>query len=198
MSQSWVNVVGTCARKTVVFFCFFPCRRAQLRHCLEQLKEQIPLSSDSVRNTTLNLLRRAQLHIKVRHNVGTLVPPASCCSCHGELCILGVAFFVSSSEAAGAGWASRGDEGPSSLGAEGTEGPAGAAAERLGEDAQQQPGLGHVVGEVRLWQRWVVLTPDDDSHVVLDREANCRFSNYLSVDSLNWFISNLINIVFFL
>ncbi|XP_069027451.1 max dimerization protein 3 isoform X1 [Embiotoca jacksoni] len=40
-------------------------RRAQLRHCLEQLKKQVPLSSDSMRNTTLNLLRRAQLHIKV-------------------------------------------------------------------------------------------------------------------------------------
>uniref|UniRef100_A0AAR2K8T9 Max dimerization protein 3 n=1 Tax=Pygocentrus nattereri TaxID=42514 RepID=A0AAR2K8T9_PYGNA len=40
------------------------CRRAQLRHYLEQLKEQVPLSSDSTRNTTLNLLRRAQLHIK--------------------------------------------------------------------------------------------------------------------------------------
>ncbi|XP_044060403.1 max dimerization protein 3 isoform X2 [Siniperca chuatsi] len=39
-------------------------RRAQLRHCLEQLKRQVPLSSDSMRNTTLNLLRRAQLHIK--------------------------------------------------------------------------------------------------------------------------------------
>ncbi|XP_066505646.1 max dimerization protein 3 isoform X2 [Hoplias malabaricus] len=39
-------------------------RRAQLRHCLEQLKQQVPLSSDSTRNTTLNLLRRAQLHIK--------------------------------------------------------------------------------------------------------------------------------------
>ncbi|XP_029917717.1 max dimerization protein 3 [Myripristis murdjan] len=39
-------------------------RRAQLRHCLEQLKQQVPLSSDSMRNTTLNLLRRAQLHIK--------------------------------------------------------------------------------------------------------------------------------------
>ncbi|KAF1384501.1 hypothetical protein PFLUV_G00120890 [Perca fluviatilis] len=39
-------------------------RRAQLRHCLEQLKMQVPLSSDSMRNTTLNLLRRAQLHIK--------------------------------------------------------------------------------------------------------------------------------------
>ncbi|XP_059202655.1 max dimerization protein 3 [Centropristis striata] len=39
-------------------------RRAQLRYCLEQLKKQVPLSSDSMRNTTLNLLRRAQLHIK--------------------------------------------------------------------------------------------------------------------------------------
>ncbi|KAK7138474.1 hypothetical protein R3I94_013945 [Phoxinus phoxinus] len=39
-------------------------RRAQLRHCLDQLKEQVPLSSDSARNTTLNLLRQAQLHIK--------------------------------------------------------------------------------------------------------------------------------------
>uniref|UniRef100_A0A8C8DJY5 Max dimerization protein 3 n=1 Tax=Oryzias sinensis TaxID=183150 RepID=A0A8C8DJY5_9TELE len=39
-------------------------RRAQLRHCLEQLKKQVPLSSDSSRNTTLSLLRQAQLHIK--------------------------------------------------------------------------------------------------------------------------------------
>ncbi|KAK3535426.1 hypothetical protein QTP70_016847 [Hemibagrus guttatus] len=39
-------------------------RRAQLRHCLEQLKQQVPLSSDSSRNTTLSLLRRAQMHIK--------------------------------------------------------------------------------------------------------------------------------------
>ncbi|XP_061643259.1 max dimerization protein 3 isoform X1 [Phyllopteryx taeniolatus] len=39
-------------------------RRAQLRQCLEQLKKQVPLASDSMRNTTLNLLRRAQLHIK--------------------------------------------------------------------------------------------------------------------------------------
>ena len=44
---------------------YVPYRRAQLKHCLEQLKEQVPLSSDSTRNTTLNLLRRAQLHIKV-------------------------------------------------------------------------------------------------------------------------------------
>lgn len=46
-----------------------PCRRAQLRHYLEQLKKQVPLSSDSVRNTTLNLLREAQLHIKVHLHV---------------------------------------------------------------------------------------------------------------------------------
>ncbi|XP_065105273.2 max dimerization protein 3 [Paramisgurnus dabryanus] len=39
-------------------------RRAQLRNCLEQLKQQVPLSSDSSRNTTLNLLRQAQRHIK--------------------------------------------------------------------------------------------------------------------------------------
>lgn len=39
-------------------------RRAQLRHYLDQLKKQVPLSTDSMRNTTLNLLRRAQLHIK--------------------------------------------------------------------------------------------------------------------------------------
>lgn len=60
------------------------------------------------------------------------------------------AFSLASPEAAGAGRASRAAEGPSSLGAEGAEGAAGAAAEGLGEDAQQQPGLGHVVGEVRL------------------------------------------------
>ncbi|XP_029627953.1 max dimerization protein 3 [Salmo trutta] len=39
-------------------------RRAQLRHHLEQLKQQVPQLSDSMRNTTLNLLRRAQTHIK--------------------------------------------------------------------------------------------------------------------------------------
>ncbi|XP_041079591.1 max dimerization protein 3-like isoform X2 [Polyodon spathula] len=41
-------------------------RRAQLRHCLEQLKQQVPLSAESSRNTTLNLLRRARLHIKLQ------------------------------------------------------------------------------------------------------------------------------------
>ncbi|KAM9412627.1 max dimerization protein 3 [Salvelinus alpinus] len=39
-------------------------RRAQLRHHLEQLKQQVPQLSDSMRNTTLNLLRRAETHIK--------------------------------------------------------------------------------------------------------------------------------------
>ncbi|KAK6297934.1 hypothetical protein J4Q44_G00309890 [Coregonus suidteri] len=39
-------------------------RRAQLRHHLEQLKQQVPQLSDSMRYTTLNLLRRAQTHIK--------------------------------------------------------------------------------------------------------------------------------------
>lgn len=78
-----------------------------------------------------------------------------------ELCLLAFGFFFPlSTEAARAGWASGAAEGPPSLGAEGAEGPAGAAAARLGEDAQQQPGLSHVVGEVRLWQRWVVLTRD--------------------------------------
>ncbi|KAG2455211.1 MAD3 protein, partial [Polypterus senegalus] len=38
--------------------------RAQLRRCLEQLKKQVPLNSDSMRNTTLNLLQHARLHIK--------------------------------------------------------------------------------------------------------------------------------------
>lgn len=60
-----------------VVACFLPCRRAQLRHCLEQLKEQIPLSSDSMRNTTLNLLRRAQLHIKVGTTTPASGSPAS-------------------------------------------------------------------------------------------------------------------------
>ncbi|XP_001381037.1 max dimerization protein 3 [Monodelphis domestica] len=39
-------------------------RRAQLRHCLEQLKQQMPLSTDCARYTTLSLLRRARLHIQ--------------------------------------------------------------------------------------------------------------------------------------
>ncbi|KTF78084.1 hypothetical protein cypCar_00036185 [Cyprinus carpio] len=55
--------LGT-AVKCYVAACVCDCRRAQLKHCLEQLKEQVPLSSESARNTTLSLLRQAQLHIK--------------------------------------------------------------------------------------------------------------------------------------
>ncbi|XP_063303371.1 max dimerization protein 3 isoform X2 [Pelobates fuscus] len=39
-------------------------RRAQLRRCLEQLKQQVPLSVDTSRHTTLSLLHRAKQHIK--------------------------------------------------------------------------------------------------------------------------------------
>lgn len=39
-------------------------RRAQLRRCLEQLKQQVPLSVDTSRHTTLSLLHRARQHIK--------------------------------------------------------------------------------------------------------------------------------------
>ncbi|XP_068933690.1 max dimerization protein 3 isoform X2 [Petaurus breviceps papuanus] len=39
-------------------------RRAQLRRCLEQLKQQMPLNTDCARYTTLSLLRRARLHIQ--------------------------------------------------------------------------------------------------------------------------------------
>ncbi|XP_062977052.1 max dimerization protein 3 isoform X1 [Elgaria multicarinata webbii] len=39
-------------------------RRAQLRQCLEQLKQQVPMNTEHSRYTTLNLLHRARLHIK--------------------------------------------------------------------------------------------------------------------------------------
>ncbi|XP_075456940.1 max dimerization protein 3 isoform X2 [Ascaphus truei] len=39
-------------------------RRAQLRRCLEQLKQQVPASLDASRHTTLSLLHRARQHIK--------------------------------------------------------------------------------------------------------------------------------------
>ncbi|KAG3265762.1 max dimerization protein 3 [Ictidomys tridecemlineatus] len=39
-------------------------RRAQLKRCLEQLKQQMPLGTDCARYTTLNLLRRARMHIQ--------------------------------------------------------------------------------------------------------------------------------------
>ncbi|KAH0510084.1 max dimerization protein 3 [Microtus ochrogaster] len=39
-------------------------RRAQLRRCLEQLRQQMPLGVDCTRYTTLSLLRRARMHIQ--------------------------------------------------------------------------------------------------------------------------------------
>ncbi|XP_072803271.1 max dimerization protein 3 isoform X2 [Vicugna pacos] len=39
-------------------------RRAQLKRCLEQLKQQMPLGADCARYTTLSLLRRARMHIQ--------------------------------------------------------------------------------------------------------------------------------------
>ncbi|XP_027265616.1 max dimerization protein 3 isoform X2 [Cricetulus griseus] len=40
-------------------------RRAQLKRCLEQLRQQMPLGVDCPRYTTLSLLRRARVHIQV-------------------------------------------------------------------------------------------------------------------------------------
>ncbi|XP_069330033.1 max dimerization protein 3 isoform X2 [Eulemur rufifrons] len=39
-------------------------RRAQLKRCLERLKQQMPLGADCARYTTLSLLRRARTHIQ--------------------------------------------------------------------------------------------------------------------------------------
>uniref|UniRef100_A0A8C3KAJ2 Max dimerization protein 3 n=1 Tax=Calidris pygmaea TaxID=425635 RepID=A0A8C3KAJ2_9CHAR len=39
-------------------------RRAQLRCCLERLKQQVPVGTGSARSTTLSLLHRARLHIQ--------------------------------------------------------------------------------------------------------------------------------------
>uniref|UniRef100_A0A8C3EBS4 Max dimerization protein 3 n=1 Tax=Corvus moneduloides TaxID=1196302 RepID=A0A8C3EBS4_CORMO len=39
-------------------------RRAQLRCCLERLKQQVPLGAGPSRSTTLSLLHRARLHIQ--------------------------------------------------------------------------------------------------------------------------------------
>lgn len=41
-------------------------RRAQLRRCLERLKQQVPVGAGPARSTTLSLLHRARLHIQVR------------------------------------------------------------------------------------------------------------------------------------
>ena len=45
------------------------CRRAHLRHCLEKLKDMVPLGPDSSRHTTLGLLTKAKAFIKVCRNV---------------------------------------------------------------------------------------------------------------------------------
>ncbi|XP_070594945.1 max dimerization protein 3 isoform X2 [Erythrolamprus reginae] len=42
-------------------------RRAQLRQCLEQLKQQIPTNTEHSRYTMLSLLHHARLHIKLEH-----------------------------------------------------------------------------------------------------------------------------------
>lgn len=90
------------------------------------------------------------------------------------------------SEAAGAGWARGAAEGPSALGAEGAAGAAGAAAERLREDAERQPGLGHVVGEVRLRQRWVTQTREgsqlmsSNSNILRFNSGTFKPSQFLS------------------
>ncbi|XP_074913268.1 max dimerization protein 3 isoform X4 [Buteo buteo] len=39
-------------------------RRAQLRRCLERLKQQVPVGAGPARSTTLSLLHRARLHIQ--------------------------------------------------------------------------------------------------------------------------------------
>ncbi|XP_035146529.1 max dimerization protein 3 isoform X2 [Callithrix jacchus] len=43
-------------------------RRAQLKRCLERLKQQMPLGADCARYTTLSLLRRARMHIQICRN----------------------------------------------------------------------------------------------------------------------------------
>lgn len=50
-------------------------RRAKLRLYLEQLKQLVPLGPDSTRHTTLSLLKRAKVHIKVSRMVPPPRPP---------------------------------------------------------------------------------------------------------------------------
>lgn len=40
-------------------------RRAHLRHCLERLKDMVPVGADAARHTTLGLLTKAKRYIKV-------------------------------------------------------------------------------------------------------------------------------------
>lgn len=55
-----------CERWLILLLC--ACRRAKLRLYLEQLKKLVPLGPDSTRHTTLSLLKRAKMHIKVLAN----------------------------------------------------------------------------------------------------------------------------------
>lgn len=48
-----------------MFECVMFYRRAQLRTCLEKLKDLVPLGPESARHTTLGLLTRAKHFIKV-------------------------------------------------------------------------------------------------------------------------------------
>lgn len=48
-----------------MLFCSCFRRRAHLRLCLEKLKGLVPLGPESSRHTTLSLLTKAKLHIKV-------------------------------------------------------------------------------------------------------------------------------------
>ena len=51
-----------------------PHRRAHLRLCLEKLKGLVPLGPEASRHTTLSLLTRAKLHIKVSPPPAAAVP----------------------------------------------------------------------------------------------------------------------------
>ena len=48
----------------LILFSVF-CRRAHLRHCLERLKNVVPVGPDASRHTQLGLLTKAKSHIKV-------------------------------------------------------------------------------------------------------------------------------------
>lgn len=47
----------------------FCCRRAHLRHCLERLKDIVPVGSESSRHTTLGLLTKAKAFIRVNLSI---------------------------------------------------------------------------------------------------------------------------------
>ena len=116
-------------------------RRAQLRRCLEQLKQQVPLGTGPARPTTLSLLHRARLHIQVSSaqrwwkggGGGVRIPPLS----------LGPDRPPGPAAAAGAGGEGAPGEGPPAEPAAEPAAAAGAAAEpRRGRaEPRRQPGL---------------------------------------------------------